>query len=319
MRLNLMLEAQEGMTYDGLLRLAQRAEQVGLDGMYRSDHYSSVAGREGLGSTDAWTTIAGLARETNVLTLGTLVSPATFRTIGNLAKTVATVSAMAGAGPDGGSRIVLGMGTGWLEVEHLRHGFPFEDLDTRFRRLEEHLEVLSRFWDDGAQPFDFDGQFVTTSASRFVPTPQPRPRIVIGGSGMRRSPRLAAQFADELNGVFLTLEDCRRQRAALHEACARIDRDPASVDYSLMTRCVVGADEDDFRARAAREQKRSGQSGSLDEWLGQLSPAWITGTPDQARAQLTRLAEAGVDQVMLQHMLFDDLDMLDVIAEHLRI
>src|SRR5688572_19644206 len=150
-----MLEAQEGMTYDDLLRLAQRAEQVGLDGLYRSDHYGSVAGREGLGSTDAWATIAGLARETTRLTLGTLVSPATFRTIGNLAKTVATVSEMAGAAPDGGSRIVLGMGTGWLEVEHRRHGFPFEDLDTRFRRLEEHLEVLSRFWDDGAQPFDF--------------------------------------------------------------------------------------------------------------------------------------------------------------------
>ena len=319
MRLNLMLEAQEGMTYDDLLRLAQRAEQVGLDGMYRSDHYSSVAGREGLGSTDAWATIAGLARETSVLTLGTLVSPATFRTIGNLAKMVATVSAMAGAGPDGGSRIVLGMGTGWLEAEHRRHGFPFEDLDTRFRRLEEHLEVLSRFWDDSTHPFDFEGQFVTTSDSRFVPAPQPRPRIVIGGSGMRRSPRLAAQFADELNGVLLTLEDCRRQRAALNEACTRIGHDPASVGYSLMTRCVVGADEDDFRRRAAREQGRSGQSGSLDEWLGQLNPAWITGTPDQAREQLTRLAEAGVDQVMLQHLLFDDLDMLDVIAEHLRI
>jgi alkanesulfonate monooxygenase SsuD/methylene tetrahydromethanopterin reductase-like flavin-dependent oxidoreductase (luciferase family) len=310
-----MLEAQEGLTYAQLLALAQRAEQVGLAGLYRSDHYSSVGGREGVGSTDAWATLAGLARETTTLTLGTLVSPATFRTIGNLAKTVATVSAMAGAGPDGGSRIVLGMGTGWLEVEHRRHGFPFEDLDTRFRRLEEHLELLSRFWDEAAQPFDFDGTFVTTADSRFVPVPQPRPRIVIGGHGMRRTPRLAARFADELNGVFLSVEDCARQRAALSQACAEAGRDPASVGYSLMTRCVVGADEDDFRRRAAREQERSGQSGPLDDWIAQLSPVWITGTPQQAGEHLARLAEAGVEQVMLQHMLFDDLDMLDVIAE----
>ena len=314
-----MLEAQEGVSYEQLLALATRAEQVGLDGLFRSDHYSSVAGREGVGSTDAWATVAGLARETSTLTLGTMVSPATFRSIGNLAKTVATVSAMAGAGPDGASRVVLGMGTGWLEVEHRRHGFPFEDLDTRFRRLEEHLDLLSRFWDEDAQPFDFDGQFVSTADTRFVPVPQPRPRIVIGGSGMRRSPRLAAQYADELNGVFLSLEDCGRQRSALVEACERIDRDPSSVGYSLMTRCVVGADEEDFRRRAAREQERSGQAGSLDEWLGQLSPVWITGTPDRARDQLSKLAEAGVEQVMLQHLLVDDLDMLDVIAEGLRI
>ena len=314
-----MIEAQEGVGYDQLLALAQRAERAGLDGLYRSDHYSSVAGREGLGSTDAWATLAGLARETTTLTLGTLVSPATFRTIGSLAKAAATVSGMAGTGPDGGSRIVLGMGTGWLETEHRRHGFPFEDLDTRFRRLEEHLEVLSRFWDEGVQPFDYKGEFVTTSDTRFVPVPQPRPRIVIGGRGMRRTPRLAAQFANELNAVVLSEADCRRQRAALDEACARIGRDPSSVRYSLMTRCIVGADDGDFRRRAAREQERAGKPGSLDDFIAQLSPDWITGTPERAREHLSRLAKAGVEQVMLQHLLVDDLDMVDVVAEHLRI
>lgn len=319
MRLNLMLEAQEGMTYEDLLALARRAEAVGLDGMYRSDHYGSVAGRDGLGSTDAWATLAGLARETSSLTLGALVSPATFRTIGNLAKTVATVAGMAGTKADGSSRIVLGMGTGWQEVEHHRHGFPFEDLDTRFRRLEEHLDLLTRFWNAGAQPFDFQGRFVTTSDTRFVPVPDPRPRIVIGGSGMRRTPRLAAEYADELNGVLLALDDCRRQREALDQACEAAGRDPSSVGYSLMTRCVVGADQEDFRRRAARLQEYAQKPGSLDDWIGQMSPAWIVGTPDRAREQLGRLAEVGVEQVMLQHLVFDDLDMVDVVAEHLRI
>lgn len=315
MRLNLMLEPQIGMTYDEQLAVARRAEALGLDALYRSDHYSS--GRpddDGVGSTDAWAVLAGLARETSTLRLGTLVTPATFRTIGNLAKTVATVNEMAGAAPDGRSRIDLGMGTGWMQIEHDRHGFDFGSVDERFRRLEEHLDVLTRFWDPAAQPFDYTGTFVQTSGSRFYPVPAPRPRIVIGGAGLRRTPRLAARFADELNGVFLDVERCRAQRAALTEACTRIGRDPDTVSYSLMTRGIVGEDADDFRRRAAANHERAGGEGTLDEWIAGLDPAWITGTVDQVREQLAALADAGVEAVMLQHLQYTDLDMLDVIA-----
>lgn len=310
-----MLEPQTGLTYDQQLAFAQRAETVGLDGLYRSDHYSSGAkGDDGVGSTDAWAALAGLARETSRLRLGTLVTPATFRTVGNLAKTVATVNEMAGAAADGSSRIDLGMGTGWMKIEHDRHGFDFSDLDTRFRRLEEQLEVLSKFWDPDAQPFDYDGEFVTTSGSRFYPVPQPRPRIVIGGAGMRRTPLLAARFAAELNGVFLGLDDCRRQRTALEDACRQVGRDPSSVSYSLMTRVIVGSDEQDFRDRAAQYHERAGGERSLEDWIAGIDPAWITGTADAVSKQLGELAAVGVDSVMCQHLLADDVAMLDVLA-----
>lgn len=315
MRINLMLEPQTGLTYDQQLAFAQRAEAVGLDGLYRSDHYSSGAkDDDGVGSTDAWAVLAGLSRETSRLRLGTLVTPATFRTVGNLAKTVATVNEMAGAAADGSSRIDLGMGTGWMEIEHDRHGFDFGDLDTRFRRLEEQLEVLSKFWDPAAQPFDYGGKFVTTSGSRFYPVPQPRPRIVIGGAGMRRTPLLAARFADELNGVFLGLDDCRRQRTALEDACRQVGRDPSTMRYSLMTRVIVGSDEQDFRDRAAQYHQRAGGEGSLDDWVANTDPAWITGTVDAVSQQLGELAGEGVDSVMCQHLLADDVAMLDVMA-----
>jgi alkanesulfonate monooxygenase SsuD/methylene tetrahydromethanopterin reductase-like flavin-dependent oxidoreductase (luciferase family) len=314
-RLNLMLEPQIGMTYEDQLAVARRAEAVGLDALYRSDHYSSGAtGDDGVGSTDAWAVLAGLVRETSTLRMGTLVTPATFRTVGNLAKTVTTVNEMAGVGADGRSRIDLGMGTGWMEIEHQRHGFDFGTIDERFRRLEEHLEVLTRFWDADAQPFDYQGSFVQTSGSRFYPVPDPRPRIVIGGAGLRRTPLLAARFADELNGVLLDLEQCRRQRAALDQACEAVGRDPKTVAYSLMTRGIVGADEQDFRRRAAANHERAGGRGTLDEWLAGIDPAWITGTVEQVREQLAALAEAGVEAVMLQHLQYADLDMLDVIA-----
>jgi alkanesulfonate monooxygenase SsuD/methylene tetrahydromethanopterin reductase-like flavin-dependent oxidoreductase (luciferase family) len=313
----LMLEGQEGLTYGALLAMAQRAEQRGLAGLYRSDHYSSVGHRTDLGSTDAWATLGGLARETQHLHIGTLVSPATFRPPAVVAKMAATVSEMAGPAPDGSSRVTLGMGTGWHDVEHHRHGFVFEDLDTRFRRLEEHLEVVTRLFDGGAQPFDFNGDFVTIEQGIFTPVPSPRPRIAVGGMGLRRTPDLAARFADELNGVFLSPEKCREQRAALARACERAGRDPSDVRHSLMTGCLVGATESEFRERGQRLLDRQRDSRPIDEVLGQWADTWVIGTPEQARDRLGELAQAGVECVMLQHLLHDDLDMVDLIADEL--
>jgi alkanesulfonate monooxygenase SsuD/methylene tetrahydromethanopterin reductase-like flavin-dependent oxidoreductase (luciferase family) len=317
MRFNVMLEPQEGITYAEQLAVARRAEQLGFEGMYRSDHYSSVGGRAAVGSPDAWAAIAGLARGTDRIRLGTLVSPVTFRLAGNLAKVVATVAEMAGVVPPGESRIVLGMGTGWLETEHRQHGFPFEDVATRFRRLEEHLHAITSLWDPARDEVTLDGEFVSLESARFAPKPDPRPRIVVGGKGLRKTPDLAARFADELNGVFSSPEECRRQRAALDEACRSVGREPSSIAYSLMTGCLVGATEEEFRARAAQLHGRTGGGGDLDGWLEHLSGAWVLGTPERARERLAALSEAGVEAVMLQHQLHDDLDMLDVIAEHL--
>lgn len=315
MRLNLMLEPQEGMSYAQILAVAQRAEQLGFDGLYRSDHYTSVAGREGVASTDAWATLAGLARETHRLRLGTLVSPATFRPAGNLAKVVATAAEMAGPRPDGRSRIELGLGTGWLEAEHRQFGFPFADTDTRFRRLREHVEVISRLWDDARDPASFDGEFVRFENNRFRPVPSPRPPLIIGGRGLRRTPRLAAEWADELNGVFFSASECAEQRRALDAACEAVGRDPATAGYSLMTGCLAGATEADLADRARRLQHASGNTGDTQEFLDGLADTWIVGTPERMLERLGALADAGVERVMLQHQLPDDLEMLDVIAE----
>ncbi|HSJ45343.1 MAG TPA: LLM class flavin-dependent oxidoreductase [Euzebyales bacterium] len=314
MRLSVMIEPQEGMTYDEILAVAQRAEAVGLAGFYRSDHYSPIGAPAGAPTTDAWATLAGLARETSDITLGTMVTPATFRPIGNLAKVVATVAEMAGA-LDGEPRIHLGMGTGWHETEHRQHGFPFEDIATRFRRLDEHLQVLHGLWDPERDPFSFDGEFVTIDEARYAPVPTPRPRIVVGGSGRRKTPTLAARYADELNTIYRSPEDCRGMRQAMDEACGREDRDPATLPLTLMTGCVIGADETAFRARARRVHAAVG-SGDVDTWLDELRGTWVLGGPEEAADHIGRLADAGVTGVLLQHQAPGDLDMLDeVMAE----
>ena len=313
MRLYVMLEPQEGLRYDDILAVARRAEAVGLDGLYRSDHYTSVAAGQVLASTDAWATLAGLARETERISLGTLVSPVTFRPAGNLAKVVATVAEMAGT-VAGAPRVHLGLGTGWLEVEHRMHGFPFEDTATRFRRLSEQLQVVRGLWDPTAHPFSFDGEFERLADAEFVPVPQPRPRLIVGGSGRRRTPALAARHADEMNTPFQSPEACVRLRTALDRACESEGRDPASVAFSLMTGCLVGADRAEFRRRAARLHGRVGAAHGLDEWLDGLATEWVLGTPEQAADRLARLRDAGVQAVMLQQRLHDDLDMLDLVA-----
>jgi F420-dependent oxidoreductase-like protein len=310
-----MLEPQEGLSYADILAVAQRAERLGFAGLYRSDHYSTVTGSgQTAPSTDAWATLAGLARDTSRIALGTMVSPVTFRRAGNLAKVVATVAEMAGT-VGGAARIHLGLGTGWLETEHRQHGFPFEDVVTRFRRLDEQLQILRGLWDPDAEAFDFDGEFEQLQAAHFCPKPDPRPRIVVGGSGLRKTPRLAARYADELNTPFKSPEECSALRAALDEACEAEGRNPSTVSFSLMTGCVVGRDEAEVRRRAQRLYERSDRDGSFDEWFDGFAGRGVLGTPEQAADKLGRLGEAGIQAVMLQHLLYDDLDMLDVVAE----
>lgn len=316
MRLSVMIEPQEGMSYEQILAVAHRAEAVGLAGFYRSDHYSPIGAPPDAPTTDAWATLAGLARETSGITLGTMVSPATFRPVGNLAKVVATVAGMAGRLDDGSPRIHLGMGTGWHETEHDQHGFPFEDIATRFRRLEDHLRVVRGLWDPATDPFSFDGEFVTVEQARFRPAPDPRPRVVVGGSGKRKTPRLAATYADELNTVFQSVDGCREMRAAMDGACEDADRDPATLPMTLMTGCVIGASHADFRARAERVHTAVG-SGDLDGWLDGLRGTWVLGGPEEAADQLGRLADVGVTGILLQHQVPDDLEMLDAITAEL--
>ena len=318
MRLSMMLEPQEGLSYAQILAVARRVQDRGLAGLYRSDHYTSVGGREGLASTDAWATLAALARETADISLGTLVSPVTFRSAGNLAKVVATVDELAGPAPDGTSRIHLGLGTGWLETEHRQHGFPFEDLDTRFQRLEEHLQAVHGLWDPDRDPYSQDGGHVRLDGAVFRPQPRPQPRIIIGGRGMRRTPGLAARYADELNAPFNDPDRCREQLRALRAACDEQGRDPDEVDYTVMTGCLVGADDTEVRRRGEQLMQTTGADGTYDEWLSSLRGTWVVGTPEEAADHLGRLADAGVDGVALQTQLPDELDMIDLVAEELR-
>ena len=309
MRVCLMVEGQEGVTWDEWVALAQACEEAGLDGLFRSDHYLSVQDHPERGSLDAWATLAGLARTTGRIKLGTLVSPATFRHPSVLAKTVVTVDHISGG------RVELGIGAGWHEPEHRAFGFPFEDTSARLEVLEEQIEIVHRSWAEG--PFDFDGRRYRLEHLDAFPKPlqQPHPNLIVGGNAGPRSARLAAHWADEYNTVFATPEVCRQRRGAVATAWDEAGRDPSTLVFSLMTGGLIGADEDDLRQRARAAMERRGQQGSVDGWLDEVRGEWVVGTIDEAVERLRDYEAAGVGRVMLQHQRHDDVAMVGLLGE----
>ena len=290
-----------GATYDDLLAVARRTEETGFDAFFRSDHYLTMGGDGLPGPTDAWLTLAGLARETSRIRLGTLMTAATFRLPGPLAISVAQVDQMSGG------RVELGLGSGWFAEEHSAYGIPFPELGERFDRFEEQLAVISGLW--GTPPgetFDFAGEHYQLTGSPALPKPvqQGGIPILIGGNGKRRTPRLAARYADEFNVPFQSAEDNARLFAGVREACAAAGRDPGSLVHSSALVVCVGRDDAEVARRAA----------AIGRDVDELRRNGVAGTPAEAVETLGRYAEAGATRVYLQVLDLADLDQLDLVA-----
>jgi F420-dependent oxidoreductase-like protein len=249
MRVCLMIEGQEGVTWDQWRALAATAEAAGFDALFRSDHYMSLEGAPGRGSLDAWSTINALAPLTTTLRLGTLVSPATFRHPSVLARAVVTADHVSGG------RVELGMGAGWHEREHRAFGFPFESMRDRFARLTEQVEIVHRSW--GREPVHFDGRFYRLDGADPLPKPvqQPHPPLILGGQAGPRAAALAARWADEYNTTFASPDECRERRERIAAACREIGREP--IPLSLMSGLEAGLDPDALVERL-REYEAAG-------------------------------------------------------------
>jgi F420-dependent oxidoreductase-like protein len=320
MRFALMIEPQQGLTYEEQLAIVQRAESVGFESFFRSDHYQSFPGPAGEHTTDAWAVLAGLARETSTITLGTLVSPVTFRHVGNLAKVVTTVDEMSGG------RVEFGLGAGWNDDEHRQLGLPFPEIKERGDILEEQLEVLRGLWGE-PDGWSFSGEHVRIDDALFYPKPvarpgraigpngAPRPRILTGSGGSPRAMRIAARYADEFNLSSATPDKAREWYGHLDDACGAIGRDPASLGRSVMAGVLIGRDEAEIERRKEALLAAFGDEAGGDDWFDAREPRWVLGMRDQARAMVHRFEEAGAERVMLQDFLPRDLDMISQMAE----
>jgi alkanesulfonate monooxygenase SsuD/methylene tetrahydromethanopterin reductase-like flavin-dependent oxidoreductase (luciferase family) len=287
MRVCLMIEGQEGVTWDQWLALAEACERAGLEGLFRSDHYLSILRGGDAGALDAWTILAGLAARTERIRLGTMVSPVTFRHASVLAKSVVTVDHLSGG------RAELGIGAGWYEEEHRAYRVPFPAARERIRLLHEQIALIVNHW---------------TQDPHVLPKPvqRPHPPLIVGGSAKPGTVRPAARYADEYNTIFASPDVCRHRRAVLDEACRGAGRDPASLRLSLMTACVLGADQAELSDRLRSHQTLTGREPAADVVLG---------TVEQAAERLREYEAAGVERVMLQHLAHEDVAMVELMGE----
>ena len=283
MRVALMIEGQEGVTWEQWVALAHAAEEAHLDGLFRSDHLRSIVRGDPEGSLDAWGTLAGLAAVTNTLRLGTLVSPTTFRRVSILAKLVTTADHISNG------RVELGLGAGWYESEHEAYGLDFRTTRERLDELDRQLPEIIRQW---------------TEAEDIWPKPvqKPRPPIIVGGTAKPRTVAAAVDYADEYNSVGAPVDEVRQRKARLDEAARAAGRDP--LRFSLMIGCVVGRDRDDFERRLAEFRALTG---------GDRPP--VAGTVDEVVDTLHAYEAAGVERVMLQHLVHEDVEMVTVLGE----
>jgi len=302
MDFRVFVEPQQGATYDQQIAVAQIAESLGYTGFFRSDHYVAMSGSGQPGPTDSWVTLAGIARETSTIRLGTLVTSATFRHPGPLAISVAQVDAMSSG------RVEFGIGAGWFEAEHLAYAIPFPGLGERFERLEEQLAIITGMWaTPEGRNFDYQGQHYTLVDCPALPKPaqRPHPPIIVGGGGPRRTPALAARFADEFNLAFPTLDFTRLQLGRVRAAARDAGRDPDDLVYSAAFAVCAGGGESELVRRAAAISRKMAE-------LRENSP--LVGTPTEIVDRLAVFAESGVQRVYLQ--LLDIADPAEV-ADHL--
>ena len=296
------VEPQQGATYADQLAVARAAEQLGFDAFFRSDHYLAMSGDGGPGPTDSWVTLGAIARETSRIRLGTLVTSATFRHPGPLAIAVAQVDEMSGG------RVEFGLGSGWFEEEHRAYGIPFPSVRERFDRLSEQLAIVTGLWTTPAgETFDYAGEHYTIAGSPALPKPaqSPHPPIVIGGTGAKRTPSLAAKYATEFNVPFVPIGLARAQFQRVADAVTAAGRALDSLVYSSAFVLCAGRDDAEVARRAAVIGR------DVDE-MRSNSP--LVGTPTEIVDKLGPWGELGVQRVYAQLLDMSDLAHLELLT-----
>jgi F420-dependent oxidoreductase-like protein len=301
MRVALMIEGQEDVTWQDWVALADACERSGIEALFRSDHYSSVMGESERGSLDAWATINALAARTTTLRLGTMVSPTSFRHPSILAKAATTADHVSNG------RIELGMGTGWSEIEHRAYGFPFLSMKERMDVLEEQLAIVhDGHWGEGGFSFHGDHYTLVDLDARPKPVQRPHPPLIMGGGAGPRAARLAARYADEYNTNFVGPDEVARRKANIDAACRKAGRDP--IPFTFMSGLLLGADE-----AALAERRRE-----LEAWASVPDPeTGFVGTVEQVAARIKEYEAVGVTRVYLQYLLHRDVDTVELIGREL--
>jgi F420-dependent oxidoreductase-like protein len=307
MDIGLMVEGQNGLTWERWSHILAMAERLGFPTVFRSDHY--FIGRQ-QDSLEAYLSFVVAAKETRRIRFGPLVSPVTFRSpvdVGRMAGQIDLLS---------GGRFVMGLGAGWNEAEHKAYGIPFPPVKERFDRLEEAIQVIKGIWSAG--PATFHGKFYQLDGADCQPVPAAgRPPILIGGSGEKRTLKLVAKYAAEWNGVNVNLQTYPQKVAALERHCEAVGRDPKTIRRSMMTFGVIGPNERAIDRATERVMGMWGApAGTTPAQFREILKArgMIVGSTDEVVEILGRYGEMGLQEVQFQHFNFDSDEVPEYLA-----
>jgi alkanesulfonate monooxygenase SsuD/methylene tetrahydromethanopterin reductase-like flavin-dependent oxidoreductase (luciferase family) len=285
-QVGVMIEAQEGLTWDRWRCIVRDVERLGFASLRVSDHCQSMAAAENRDSLAAWPALALAAEWTERIQLGPMVCPMTFYVPAVLGRTARAVDELSNG------RLIMGVGAGWNEAEHRAFGIPLPGWRERFDRLEEGIRRIRQTFDGRDIPF------------------------LVGGGGERRTRDITAREASEWNYLAPDVETFRDKSAALDERCREIGREPSEIRRSLMRGYLLGRDRDELLGRIGRLAGVVPRLRGMEPEVAieSLRERWFIGTPEEVVGQMRRYAEAGVDLFMLQHFLLDDADALALLA-----
>ena len=307
MQIGLMVEGQNGLTWERWTHILALAERLRFPTVFRSDHYFTGPQRESL---DAYLSFVLAARETRSMRFGPLVTPVTFRRAIDIGKMAAQLDVLSGG------RFVMGLGIGWNVAEHKAYGLPFPGVRERFERLEEAILLMKALWKPGAG--SFQGRHYQMENVDCRPKPAAgRPPILIGGQGERQTLRLVAKYADEWNSPNLLPQDYARKKAVLEQHCQAVGRDPKSIRRSVMIFSMIGPDQKLVEAATRKVMEMFGGRGpnsikDFQAWAS--SRGMLVGQTEEALDRLGRFAELGVREVQLQHLDFASDELPEYIA-----
>jgi len=292
-QLGIMIEGQEGLSWERWRNLCLDVEALGFASLRRSEHLISLMGDDSRDCIDCWTSLALAAEWTKTIQFGPMVSPMTFHHAAVLARKAAAVDRLSGG------RLILGVGAGWNEHEHVTFGIPFLTLKERMDLFEAGVARIRDTW----------------AKSNPKPAQNPMP-LPMGGVGEKRALPLVAREAAEWNYTRMDQQEYRHKREVINQSCREIGRDPASIRYSVMANFIIGRDRDELRQRALQvaEVVPRLKRDSPDEILEAARQGAFVGTPEEVVEQMRGYAKLGVDLFMLQHFLLDDREALKLLA-----
>lgn len=308
MRLSVQIEGGRGLTWPAWKTLVREVEAMGFAGLYCCDHFTGTAPPDEP-SLEVMTAMTYAASHTERVMLGTLVAPVSWRDPVMLARQAMAIDDLSGG------RFVLGVGAGWNEREHTMFGYPLGDIARRMARFTEALEVMTRLIRD-EPPQSFAGEYYQLRDAVLLPRPGRPTPVMIGGSGPQRTLPLVARYADSWNASGMNADEVRERNMTLDGLVEKAGRVPGDVQRTLMKAIFCGRSEAEYegRLRGLRTgaNATAPQADLLAHARGRMKA--IVGTPEEVVQQIRAYEDAGIQEIMAQFLVVDDLDGLRILA-----